>query len=254
MPKTRVQKNKYAREWRKSTYEEKRFNKPLRQFLELKYRDVFNEYNWFYRSLNDQYPDAKDLTKTKVFKAWKSRQLNCESSDDEPPESEHTETERNETEPGEAERSETEVNQTERNETEPDEAERSETEVNQTERNETEPDEAERSETKVNQTERNETEPDEAGRSALSIALEETVPNDNFDIGDLDIDQIDTIIQRVINELEEEEAVRDLLNDNQLVQPNYQDQDEGIDLDIDLELAAIIEPFDYQLEVEGLDY
>ena len=234
MPKSKVERNKYTREWRKSAYEEKRFNKPLREFLELKYRDVFNEYNWFYKSLNDQYPTAKDLTKTKVFKAWKSRQLNCESSADEPSESEHTETERNETEPGEAERSETEVNQTERNETEQGEAERSETEVNRTERNETEP--------------------DEAGRSVLSIALEETVPNDNVDIGDLDIDQIDTIIQRVINELEEEESVRNLLNDDQLVQPNYQDQDEGIDLDIELELGAIIEPFDYQLEVEGLGF
>ena len=222
MPKTRVQKNKYAREWRKSTYEEKRFNKPLRQFLELKYRDVFNEYNWFYRSLNDQYPAAKDLTKTKVFKAWKSRQLNCESSDDEPPESEHTETERNETEPDEAGRSETEVNQTERNETEPDEAGRSETEP------------------VAEQIETESTDP-------LTAAMQETLPPY---IENMSIDQAENIIQQIIYELQQDDAAQGIFNDGEVTQDN----DEGIDLDIETELEGIVEPFDYELEVEGIDY
>ena len=58
----------------------------------------------------------------------------------------------------------------------------------------------------------------------------------------------------MINELEQDEAVRELLNNEEFVHPHYQDEDEGIDLDIETELEAIVEPFDYQLEVEGVDY
>ena len=146
MPKTKTQRNKYAREWRKNSYEEKRFNKPLREFLELKYRDIFNEYNWFYKSLDEQYPTSKDLTKTAVYKNWKRRQLNCESSDDEP-----TQTKQPETEPVE----------TEQPETEPVETEQPETGPTQTEQPETEPVETEQPET---------------GSNILSVALEETFP------------------------------------------------------------------------------
>ena len=222
MPKTKTQRNKYAREWRKNSYEEKRFNKPLREFLELKYRDIFNEYNWFYKSLNEQYPTSKDLTKTTGYKNWKRRQLNCESSDDEQPETEPAETEQPETEQPETEPAETEQPETEQPETEPAETEQPETESN-----------------------------------ILTVALEETVPpddNNNVDINNMDINQIDNIIEQVINELEGEEAIRELLNNNELVHPHYQDQDEGIGLDVESELEAILEPFDYELEVEGIDY
>ena len=211
MPKTKTQRNKYAREWRKNSYEEKRFNKPLREFLELKYRDIFNEYNWFYKSLDEQYPTSKDLTKTAVYKNWKRRQLNCQTSDDEPTETELAETEPAETEPAETEPAETEPA---------------------------------------------ETEPAEPESNILSIVLEETFPpnNNNVDINNMDFNQIDNIIEQVINELEGEEAVRELLNNNELVHPHYQDQDEGIVLDVESELEAILEPFDYELEVEGIDY
>ena len=70
----------------------------------------------------------------------------------------------------------------------------------------------------------------------------------------MDINHIDNIIEQVINELEREEAVRELLNNNELVHPHYQDQDEGIGLDVESELESILEPFDYELEVEGIDY
>ena len=222
MPKTKTQRNKYAREWRKNSYEEKRFNKPLREFLELKYRDIFNEYNWFYKSLNEQYPTSKDLTKTTGYKNWKRRQLNCESSDDEQPETEPAETEQPETEQPETEPAETEQPETEQPETEPAETEQPETESN-----------------------------------ILTVALEETVPpddNNNVDINNMDINQIDNIIEQVINELEGEEAIRELLNNDELVHPHYQDQDERIGLDVESELEAILEPFDYELEVEGIDY
>ena len=242
MPKTKTQRNKYAREWRKNSYEEKRFNKPLREFLELKYRDIFNEYNWFYKSLNEQCPTSKDLTKTTGYKNWKRRQLNCESSDDEPTETEPAETEQPETEQPETEQPETEPAKTEQPETEQPETESAETEQPETEQSETEPAETEQPETESN---------------ILTVALEETFPPDDnnyVDINNMDINQIDSIIEQVINELEGEEAIRELLNNNELVHPHYQDQDEGIGLDVESELEAILEPFDYELEVEGIDY
>ena len=75
-------------------------------------------------------------------------------------------------------------------------------------------------------------------------------PPDN----NIDNYNIDNIIQQVINELEQDEAIRHLLNDEEFVHPHYQYEDEGIDLDVETELEGIIEPFDYQLEVEGVDY
>ena len=220
MPKSKAEIAKYARGWRKENYLEKRFNKPLREFLEIKYRDTYNEYCWFFRSLNEKHPDSKDLTKT--FKEWKSRQLNCQSSDDEIEQSEA------ETGPDETEQSEVETEQSE-----------VETGPNETEQGEVE--------TGPNETEQSEAESDHPVSDILSVTINETLPPDN-------IDNIDNIIQQVINELEQDEAIRHMLNDEEFVHPHYQDEDEGIDLDVETELEAIIEPFDYQLEVEGVDY
>ena len=41
---------------------------------------------------------------------------------------------------------------------------------------------------------------------------------------------------------------------NQLVQPQYQEEDEGIGLNLETELEDILEPFDYELEVEGFEF
>ena len=229
MSKTKSQRNKYCREWRKKSYEEKRYNKPLREFLELKYRDIFNEYNWFYKSLDQQYPSSKDLTKTPAFKNWKSRQLNCESSDDEP--------------------TEAESNMLSAEQIQPESVE-AESNMLSAEQIQPEPVEAERN---VLSAEQNQSEPVEAESNMLSAAAEGLFPPDNVDVNDLDIDQIDNIIQQVINEMETDEAVRRVLNDDEIVHPQYEDQDEGIVLNVQSELDAIIEPFDYS-EVEGFDF
>ena len=230
MPKSKAEIAKYARGWRKENYLEKRFNKPLREFLEIKYRDTYNEYCWFFRSLNEKHPDSKDLTKTKTFKEWKRRQLNCQSSDDEPEQSEA------ETGPNEPEQSEVETG--------PNEPEQSEVETG--------PNEPEQSEVETgpNETEQSEAESDHPVSDILSVAINETLPPDN----NIDNYNIDNIIQQVINELEQDEAIRHLLNHEEFVHPHYQYEDEGIELDVETELEAVIEPFDYQLEVEGVDY
>ena len=145
--------------------------------------------------MDQQYPSSKDLTKTPAFKNWKSRQLNCESSDDEPAEAESNMLSAEQIQP----------------------------------------------------------EPVEAESNMLSAAAEGLFPPDNVDVNDLDIDQIDNIIQQVINELETDEAARRVLNDDEIVHPQYKDQDEGIGLDVQSELNAILEPFDYS-EAEGFDF
>ena len=83
-----------------------------------------------------------------------------------------------------------------------------------------------------------------------SVACEETIPINLIDRNDLPFDQVDAIIQQVIDELEQDEGIRELLNNGQQVET----QDEGIELDTDIELAGVVEPFDYKLEVEGIDW
>ena len=237
MPKSRTELNKYCREWRKVTHEEKRFNKPLRIFLELKYRDVINEYRHFFNSLNQQYPEAKDLTKTKGFKVWKTRQLNCESSDEETS---------NRREPDESD--ETDLNLSDRAESEQNEGDALSVACESTDRTESEQNEGDALSVACESTDRTESEQNEG--DTLSVACEETIPNNLIDRNDLPFDQVDAIIQQVIDELEQDEGIRELLNNGQQVET----QDEGIELDTDIELSGIVEPFDYELEVEGVDW
>ena len=81
----------------------------------------------------------------------------------------------------------------------------------------------------------------------LTAAMQETLPPY---IENMSIDQIDNIIQQVIHELQQDDAAQGIFNDGEVTQDN----DEGIDLDIETELEGIVEPFDYELEVEGIGY
>ena len=200
MPRTKTENTKYLREWRKNTQKEKRFNKPLREYMELKHRDHYNEYCHFFKTLIENHPAAKDLTRTSTYKKWKRRQLNCEASDTETTETETTETETKPTEPFEPE-----------------------AEIAPPEHVESQ------------------AEPENEYPDILTMAVQETLPPDN-----IDINQLDNRIQQIIDELEQNDALRGLFNEDQLVQ----DADEGIALDVESELEAIIEPFDFELEVD----
>ena len=70
----------------------------------------------------------------------------------------------------------------------------------------------------------------------------------------MNIEQLDNVIQNIINDLEQDEAVRQMLNNEEYVQPLYADEDEGIALDVEVELDAVIEPFDYQEVVDDFDF
>ena len=98
--------------------------------------------------------------------------------------------------------------------------------------------------------------PDETTTTAdiLPCLVEELIPSNACE----SFNQADDIIQGIIQDLEQDQAVRDLLNgledDDDLVQPHYQEEDEGIGLNVETELDAILEPFDYDLEVEGFEF
>ena len=63
----------------------------------------------------------------------------------------------------------------------------------------------------------------------------------------IDINNLDDRIQQIIDNLQEDDAQRRLLNEDDHL---AQDADEGIELDVETELQAIIEPFDYELEID----
>ena len=61
---------------------------------------------------------------------------------------------------------------------------------------------------------------------------------------------MDRIVDEIIRDLERDDQVRELLDN---IDEN-DEEDEGIEINIDTELRAIVEPFDYQVEVEGEDW
>ena len=250
MPKSRAELNKYSRQWRKNSYLEKRFNKTLHEYIEIKHRDIFNEYVRFYNSLNEIHPDAKDITKTKTYKQWKKTQLNCEDTNSEMERSEP----RNEESPEQSEpRNEESLEQSEpRNEESPEQSEpRNEESPEQSEpRNEESPEQSEpRNEESPEQSEpRNEESPErsesENERNILAEALEQPIHPD----GILNVGELDNLIQHIIDDLQQDDDVRALLNDEELFHPQYREDDEGIAMDIELETDELT---DLRLE-EGL--
>ena len=66
-------------------------------------------------------------------------------------------------------------------------------------------------------------------------------------------------IDQIIRELQQDDDLREFLNaerNGEVLRPHYEDEDEdeGIGLNVETELQAIIEPFDFELEVEGAEW
>ena len=231
-----------AREWRITKREKRRFDTLLSSYTSVKYGNVYKECIEFYHSLNKKYPKKHDLTKTKEYKRWKNQTTNDDESSND-----------NETEPAYKRWKNQPTNDdesTDDNETGP---ASTSTRQNSSDNNiiETEP----ASTAKQNSSD-NETEPattsEEPVQNILQIAAEDLIP-DSPEIRN----DIDNIIDDIVRELQQDGDIRDLLNaemNGELVQPHYMDEDEGIGLNVDTELEAIFEPFDYELEVEGEDW
>ena len=246
--KTRAELNKYSRQWRKNDHIEKKFNKGLKQYLELKHRDIFNEYAWFYNTIDEIHPDVKVITKTKTFKLWKKAQLNCEDIGSEAesqsqPENQQQPEAESQSQPENQQQPEAE------SQSEPENQQQLEAESQSQPENQQQP-EAESQSEPENQQQQLEAEPGQ--RDIITEALREPLsPNG---INNLNIDQLDNLVQQMINDLQQDDDIRAMLNDEELFPPQHWEEDEGIDMDIEIELDGIVEPFDYELEVDGFDY
>ena len=64
-------KARQSRMYRKSQKEQKRFEAPLREFIETKYKNIFQEYVVLFNQMDSQNPDKINLKKTEIFKQWK---------------------------------------------------------------------------------------------------------------------------------------------------------------------------------------
>ena len=58
------------RELRKQRATDRRFNDPLKLFIQHKFPEIFNEYNKLYKSMDDENPGRKNLTTSETFKEW----------------------------------------------------------------------------------------------------------------------------------------------------------------------------------------
>ena len=76
MPRTRhanpSDKAKQSRIYRKNRKNEKRFEAPLKEFIEIKYKNIFEEYNELFNRMDAENPNKIDLRKTEMFKQWKA--------------------------------------------------------------------------------------------------------------------------------------------------------------------------------------
>ena len=267
----------YTRQWRENNYKDKRFNKPLREYIQLKYNGIYDEYYLFFKSLDEQHPTAKDLTKTRTYRKWKKELLKHESSGSEdeqnslPVEAGDRPEPRND--PAEPDIIDDRIEPRndpaepdiidDRIEPRNDPAEPDIIDDRIEPRNDpAEPDIIDdRIEPRNDPAEpdiidyRIEPRNDPTESDILTAAVQEILSSANQI--NININEVDNIIEEIINDLEQDNAIRDLLNaenNGELVHPQYEDEDEGIGLNVETELEAIFEPFDYKLEVEGFDF
>ena len=230
-----------ARERRVEIREERRFNTLLSDYMKVKYKDIYDECRQMYNSLNGKYPEKHNLTKTKDYKTWKKQTLATNESSDEDKEPITTEPITTATEPITTAKTTEPI--TTAMTTEPI------TTATEPITTATEPitSAATRIET-VAEGDRANNIGDE-NENIFEIAMEGHLP-DTLE----NRDEMDDIINNIIRELQQDEDLRNIMHDDELVQPHYMDEDEGIGLNVESELEAILEPFDFDVEVEGFDY
>ena len=79
--KAKTKRNTYVKAWRHCKKIERRQSFFVQEYIEEKYRGIYDEAIKFYNMLNGLYPTKNDLRKTKEFKKWKkSKPNNPESS------------------------------------------------------------------------------------------------------------------------------------------------------------------------------
>ena len=220
-----------AREWRVGSREKRRFHALLNGYVSTKYSSIYNQCREFYNSLNKEHPERHDLTKTKTFKRWRSQQRTAQN-DEYDESNEDNNNNNNNTEPS--------ISSTSSSSTlssiitRPPSVEQSLPHAEDNTGSETDGED-------------NDQQPPQ--QNILTGAGVELLPGDP-----LTVDDAEDIIDEIIRELNQDDAMRNIFNDddNEMVVPHYAEEDEGIGLNVEIELDDIIEPLD--LELEGFDF
>ena len=69
--KSKTKRNTYVQTWRRCKRYERRQALFVQEYVETKYRAIYDEVMEFYESVNVSYPTKHDLRKTEEFKKWK---------------------------------------------------------------------------------------------------------------------------------------------------------------------------------------
>ena len=229
-----------ARKWRATNTLKKRFDGPLKEFIKIKYVNIFNEYSEFYQHLDKENPNVRDLSKTRTFRNWiKNVRKQQESQQARGSDQEESQ---------QARGSDQEESQQARGS---DQGELS-TQVQDHPSHQVQDEPAHLQESRPN---------------ILSLAINEIMPEGipeqvsaslNEHLPEVTHQHDETLfrenLDQIINELKQEQAVRDILDpvvDEIIERYNVEvttDNDEGIELNFMDELD--LQPFDYNLEVD----
>ena len=244
-----------AREWRVGNREKRRFNALLNGYVSTKYSSIYNECREFYNSLNKEHPERHDLTKTKTFKRWRSQQREAQNDEyDESDEDNNNNTESStliitrpppveQSLPHDEDNTGSEIDgEDNNNNTEPSTS----IITRPPSLEQSLPHDEDNTDSETNGEDNDQHPPQQ---NILAEAGVELLPGDPLAVNDAE-----NIIDEIIRELNQDDAIRNIFNDvdNEMVVPHYTEEDEGIGLNVEIELDGIIEPLD--LELEGFDF
>ena len=238
------------RNFRKRKNDRKRFEKPLRVFIEHKYKTIYEEYQQLYDLMVTNHPNKRNLVNTKTFKDWKrANEGNPKASDILSVAVAETLGEYVTGEQPDVASLESEQSVASE---QPDVASLESEQSMASEQPDVASLESEQSVASE--------QPDVA-----SLESEQSVASEQLAVANLESEQPDVVslggegandivdierqIDQIVNELMQEEELRGVLE-----MENDDDDDEGIEISVWDELALDIEPFDYELEVEGVDW
>ena len=224
-----------ARRWRVTATGERRFNKLLNAYVQTLHEDIYRQVKIMYDNLNEKYPEKNDLTKTTEFKTWKMTNSEIWKTWERKTQTDEEQT--TATTADEEQTAEEQATATTADEEQTDEEQTTTADEEQTDEEQTTAAVEEQTMT-VDEEQTATTDQEQADEERATASDEEQVGENDME----------GIIGEIIRDLQEDEHLRDML-DNDFAQPLYAYEDEGIGLNVELELEDIIEPLD--LEEEG---
>ena len=174
--------------------------------METKYDVLFKEFKQFYQELDEANPGSKDITKSKQFKLWKKNQKSNSSRNEQIPQRNDDQNEQI-LQPNDSENDSENEQIPQRNDDQNEQI--------------LQPNDSENDSENEQIPQRND--------DILNEALDGPLSPDN-----ISIDQMDNLLREMINDLQRDDDTRALLNNEELFPP--QQEDEGIDLDIEMEI------------------